>query len=62
VQGDTVELYRPWTSAAVIDNGGSRWDPAKLAGTIDTLFTEADIVPGAENMMAKLRYTMTDRA
>jgi NAD(P)-dependent dehydrogenase (short-subunit alcohol dehydrogenase family) len=61
VQGDTVELYRPWTSAAVIENGGARWDPAKLAGTIDTLFAEADIVPGPENMMAKLRYTMTDR-
>lgn len=61
VQGDTVELYRPWTSAAVISNGGERWEPSKLAGTIDTLFSEADIVPGAENMMAKLRYTMTDR-
>ncbi|HZB47752.1 MAG TPA: SDR family oxidoreductase, partial [Mycobacteriales bacterium] len=62
VQGDTVELYRPWTSAAVIENGGSRWEPADLAGKIDALFTEADIVPGPENMMARLRYTMTDRA
>ncbi len=61
VQGDAVELYRPFTSAAVIENGGSRWDPAKLAGSIDGLFAEADIVPGAENMMARLRYTMTDR-
>jgi NAD(P)-dependent dehydrogenase (short-subunit alcohol dehydrogenase family) len=25
VQGDTVEIYRPWTSAAVIENGGKRW-------------------------------------
>jgi NAD(P)-dependent dehydrogenase (short-subunit alcohol dehydrogenase family) len=62
VQGDAVELYRPWTSAAVIENGGARWDPADLAGRVDGLFTEAGIVPGAENMMAKLRYTMTDRA
>jgi NAD(P)-dependent dehydrogenase (short-subunit alcohol dehydrogenase family) len=62
VQGDAVELYRPWTSAAVIENGGGRWDPAKLAGSVDSLFAEADIVPGAENMMARLRYTMTDRA
>ena len=61
VQGDAVELYRPFTSAAVISNDGSRWDPAALAGPIDTLFTEADIVPGPENMMAKLRYTMTAR-
>ena len=61
VQGDAVELYRPWTSAAVVDNGGARWDPAVLADRIDGLFTEAGIVPGAENMMARLRYTLTDR-
>jgi NAD(P)-dependent dehydrogenase (short-subunit alcohol dehydrogenase family) len=61
VQGDAVELYRPWTSAAVVENGGSRWDPEKLASRVDGLFTEAGIVPGAENMMAKLRYTMTER-
>ena len=30
VQGDTVELYRPWTSAAVISNGGERWEPQAL--------------------------------
>jgi NAD(P)-dependent dehydrogenase (short-subunit alcohol dehydrogenase family) len=62
VQGDVVELYRPWTSAAVIDNGGARWDPAELASRVDGLFAAADIVPGAENMMAKLRYSMTERS
>ena len=61
VQGDAVELYRPWTSAAAIENGGARWDAEALAGRVDSLFEEAGIVPGAENMMAKLRYTMTDR-
>ncbi|HYT10019.1 MAG TPA: SDR family NAD(P)-dependent oxidoreductase [Mycobacteriales bacterium] len=61
VQGDAVELYRPWTSAAVIENGGSRWDPVDLAGRIDGLFAEAGIAPAAENGMARLRYTMTDR-
>src|SRR5829696_4631873 len=61
VQGDAVELYRPWTSAAALENGGARWDPADLAGKIDTLFTEAGINPAAENGMARLRYTMTDR-
>jgi NAD(P)-dependent dehydrogenase (short-subunit alcohol dehydrogenase family) len=61
VQGDAVELYRPWTSAAVVENGGSRWDPEVLAGRVDELFAAADIIPGAENMMAKLRYTMTER-
>ena len=62
VQGDAVELYRPWTSAAAVENGGSRWDPEVLAGRIDELFAAADIVPGAENMMRKLRYTMTERS
>jgi NAD(P)-dependent dehydrogenase (short-subunit alcohol dehydrogenase family) len=62
IQGDAVELYRPWTSAAVIENGGARWDADALAGRVDSLFEEAGIVPGAENMMAKLRYTMTDRS
>jgi NAD(P)-dependent dehydrogenase (short-subunit alcohol dehydrogenase family) len=61
VQGDAVELYRPWTSAAVVTNDGERWEPEKLASVVDGLFTEADIVPGAENMMAKLRFTMTER-
>ncbi|HZB48366.1 MAG TPA: SDR family NAD(P)-dependent oxidoreductase [Mycobacteriales bacterium] len=62
VQGDAVELYRPWTSAAAVENGGSRWDPEVLAGRVDELFAAADIVPGAENMMRKLRYTMTERS
>ena len=62
VQGDAVELYRPWTSAAAVENGGSRWDPEVLAGRVDELFAAADIVPGAENMMARLRYTMTERS
>jgi NAD(P)-dependent dehydrogenase (short-subunit alcohol dehydrogenase family) len=62
VQGDAVELYRPWTSAAALENGGARWDPQDLAGKIDVLFAEADIEPGPENMMARLRYTMTDRS
>jgi NAD(P)-dependent dehydrogenase (short-subunit alcohol dehydrogenase family) len=62
VQGDAVELYRPWTSAAAIENGGARWDAEALAGRVGSLFEEAGIVPGAENMMAKLRYTMTDRS
>src|SRR3954454_11636039 len=30
VQGDTVELYRPFTSVAVLENGGSRFDPEQF--------------------------------
>jgi NAD(P)-dependent dehydrogenase (short-subunit alcohol dehydrogenase family) len=61
VQGDTVEAYRPFTSAAVIENGGGRWDPEQLATRVDGLLAEAGLVPGPENMMAKLRYSMTQR-
>ncbi len=61
VQGDTVEAYRPWTSAAAIENGGTRWDPEQLAERVDGLLSDAGLVPGSENMMAKLRYSMTQR-
>jgi short-subunit dehydrogenase len=62
VQGDTVEIYRPWSSAAVIENGKRRWDVDQLAGRVMELFEESGIVSGPENGMARLRYSMTDRA
>ncbi|MFN2625495.1 MAG: SDR family NAD(P)-dependent oxidoreductase [Mycobacteriales bacterium] len=62
VQGDAVELYRPFTSAAVVENGGQRWDPEALASRVPELFAESGLNPAAENMMAKLRYSMTTRA
>ncbi|GAC1327730.1 MAG: SDR family oxidoreductase [Mycobacteriales bacterium] len=61
VQGDTVELYRPFTSAAVIENHSLRWTPEGLAGRVQELFEATGIAPEAETMMAKLRYTMADR-
>jgi NAD(P)-dependent dehydrogenase (short-subunit alcohol dehydrogenase family) len=61
VQGDTVEIYRPYASAAVIDNGGKRWDPADLVSAVEDLFASAGVYHGAENMMAKLRFTLTQR-
>jgi NAD(P)-dependent dehydrogenase (short-subunit alcohol dehydrogenase family) len=61
VQGDTVEIYQPWTSAAVIENGKQRWDVDQLAGRIGELFDESGIASGPENAMARLRYSMTDR-
>jgi NAD(P)-dependent dehydrogenase (short-subunit alcohol dehydrogenase family) len=61
VQGDTVELYRPWVSAAVIDNGKKRWDVEQLPNRVAELFEQAGMVAGAENTMAKLRFSMTDR-
>jgi NAD(P)-dependent dehydrogenase (short-subunit alcohol dehydrogenase family) len=61
VQGDTVELYRPFTSVAVIQNDGRRWDPEQFVTAVQQLFNEAGIPPGSENMMAKLRFSMTGR-
>jgi NAD(P)-dependent dehydrogenase (short-subunit alcohol dehydrogenase family) len=61
VQGDTVELYRSWSSAAVIGNNNSRWDVDQLPSRVAELFEQAGIVAGPENMMAKLRFSMTDR-
>jgi NAD(P)-dependent dehydrogenase (short-subunit alcohol dehydrogenase family) len=61
VQGDTVEIYRPWTSAAVIENGKKRWDVDQLADRVMELFIEAGIASGPENAMARLRFSMTDR-
>lgn len=56
-----VELYRPWTSAAAIENGGRRWQLDELASKVEDLFAGAGMHHGAENMMARLRYTMTKR-
>lgn len=61
VQGDTVELYRPFTSVAVVDNASTRWDPVELATRVDELFESSGIGSGPENMMARLRYSMTNR-
>ena len=61
VQGDTVEIYRPWTSAAVIENGKRRWDVDQLADRVMELFEASGIASGPENAMARLRFSMTDR-
>src|SRR6476659_6959468 len=56
VQGDSVEIFQPFTSVAEITNGGKRWDPEDLPGRFDELFTASGIQSGAENMMARMRY------
>jgi NAD(P)-dependent dehydrogenase (short-subunit alcohol dehydrogenase family) len=61
VQGDTVEIYRPYTSAAFISNGGQRWDPNQFLDGAQQLFDESGMGAGAENMMARLRFSMTNR-
>ena len=61
VQGDTVELYQPFTSVTVLENGQKRWQPEQFVDLAQRLFDESGIQPGPENMMARLRYTMTNR-
>ena len=61
VQGDAVELYQPFTSVAVIQNHDTRWTPEGIAGRMHELFDESGMSREVENMMAKLRFTMTER-
>jgi NAD(P)-dependent dehydrogenase (short-subunit alcohol dehydrogenase family) len=62
VQGDAVELYQPFTSVAVIQNHDTRWTAEGLAGRVHELFDESGISREVENMMAKLRFSMTERS
>jgi NAD(P)-dependent dehydrogenase (short-subunit alcohol dehydrogenase family) len=62
VQGDAVELYQPFTSVAVIQNHDTRWTPDGIAARAHELFDSSGISPEVENMMAKLRFTMTERS
>jgi len=62
VQGDAVELYQPFTSAAVIQNHDTRWTPEGIAARVHELFDESGIPAEVENMMGKLRFTMTERS
>ena len=62
VQGDAVELYQPFTSVAVIQNHDTRWTPEGIAARAHELFDESGISAEVENMMAKLRFTMTERS
>ena len=62
VQGDAVELYQPYTSVAVIQNHDTRFTAEGIAARVHELFDSSGISPEVENMMAKLRFTMTDRA
>jgi NAD(P)-dependent dehydrogenase (short-subunit alcohol dehydrogenase family) len=61
VQGDTVELYQPWTSVAVVDNAGTRWTAAQVGDRAQELFAETGTDPAPQNGMARLRFSMTNR-
>jgi len=61
VQGDSIEIYQPFTSVAEVRNDGRRWDPEDIPGRIDELFDASGIQAGAENMMARMRHQILDR-
>jgi NAD(P)-dependent dehydrogenase (short-subunit alcohol dehydrogenase family) len=58
VVGDAVELYRPFTSAALVRNGRRRWDHDALTDQLPTLFEESGIAPGASNPFGARRFKM----
>jgi len=61
VQGDSIEIYQPFTSVAEVRNDGRRWDPEDIPSRIDELFDASGIQAGAENMMARMRHQILDR-
>jgi len=61
IQGDAVELYQPFTSVAVIQNHDTRFTPSGIADRVHELFDESGISPQVENMMGRLRFSMTER-
>jgi NAD(P)-dependent dehydrogenase (short-subunit alcohol dehydrogenase family) len=61
VQGDAVELYRPFTSEAFIQKGGAKWTAEELVDRVGELFETTGIAPEAQNGMARLRFSMTQR-
>ncbi len=62
VQGDAVELYQPFTAAGLIQNSQTRWTPEALAQRVPELFDQSGINPEVENMMARLRFSLTERS
>jgi NAD(P)-dependent dehydrogenase (short-subunit alcohol dehydrogenase family) len=56
VQGDSVEIFQPFTSVAEIRGDGRRWEPEVLARRVDELFSASGIQPGPENMMSRMRH------
>jgi len=58
VVGDAVELYRPFTSVAVVRNGRQRWSNAALAAKMPDLFADAGMESEATNPMANRRFPM----
>ena len=56
VQGDAVELYRPYTSVALVQNGGRRWEPDELVHRIPELFASSGITPEPSHPMDARRF------
>jgi NAD(P)-dependent dehydrogenase (short-subunit alcohol dehydrogenase family) len=58
VLGDAIELYRPFTSVAMIRNGERRWEQDELAKQVPLLFEESGLEPGPKSPMAARRFKL----
>ncbi len=58
MQGDAVELYRPFTAVALVQNGGRRWEPPALAARVPELFAISGIMPEPSNPMSAGRFKL----
>jgi NAD(P)-dependent dehydrogenase (short-subunit alcohol dehydrogenase family) len=58
VSGDAVELYQPYTSVAVVQNGSTRWSQAELAEKVPLLFEQTGLEPGPKDPMSARRFRL----
>jgi NAD(P)-dependent dehydrogenase (short-subunit alcohol dehydrogenase family) len=58
VAGDTVELYQPFTSAAIVENDSTRWDHAALVARVPELFAETGFEPGPKSPFGARRFRL----
>jgi NAD(P)-dependent dehydrogenase (short-subunit alcohol dehydrogenase family) len=58
VSGDTVELYQGFTSAAIVENDGRRWEQDELAARIPELFAETGFEPGPKKPFEARRFRL----
>jgi NAD(P)-dependent dehydrogenase (short-subunit alcohol dehydrogenase family) len=58
VAGDTVELYRPFTSAGIVENGSERWSQEALAARVPELFANTGLEPGPKNPFDTRRFRL----
>jgi len=58
IAGDTVELYQPFTSAAIVENESRRWDHAALTTRVPELFAQTGFEPGPKSPFGARRFRL----